>query len=75
MCSGGMMGMGLGILVWFVVGLALIVLAVLGSIWLVRNMSHSARRSTPLDELERRYASGELDHEEFMRRREDLSTR
>lgn len=79
-CCGGMMGgMGWWMALWGLLGLALLILAVVGAVWLVRNMSGSKRSSGPgpgesaADALERRYARGEIDREEFVRAREDLS--
>lgn len=73
--------MGLWALLWTLVGLAILVLAVVGTVWLVRSMGGSHRSTgsgpggSPIDDLERRYARGEIDREEFLRAREDLSRR
>jgi putative membrane protein len=78
-CCGMMGGMGIGMLAWGLFLLALFVLAVLGIVWLLRTMSGTrntsaqSRQDSPLTELERRYACGEIDREEFLRRREDLA--
>ena len=58
--------------VWGVLALALVVLAVTATVWLVRQLS---RDSTHRDVLERRYAAGEIDREEFLQRRADLARR
>lgn len=84
--GGGMMGMmGGWMLLWALVGLALLVVAVLAAVWLVkhRDPARSAAASDALgrrDEapsaqelLRRRYAAGEIDHEEFQRVQRDLS--
>jgi putative membrane protein len=78
-CCGMMGGMGIGMLAWGLFLLALFVLAVVGIVWLLRTMSQARQSSTqnreesPLTELERRYARGEIDREEFLQRRENLS--
>lgn len=72
---GNMMGMGAWMVLWLLVGLALLGLAVAGIVWLVRRAgsgsgaSHSTwQRESPEDVLRRRYAAGEIDEEEFARR-------
>lgn len=78
-CCGMMGGMGIGMAAWGLFILALFVLAVVGIVWLLRTMGGARKASpqsheeSPLTELERRYARGEIDREEFLRRREDLS--
>jgi putative membrane protein len=59
---------------WGLLALALLVLAVVATVWLVKHLNGgggSDNRST----LERRYAAGEIDREEFLQRREDLAGR
>jgi putative membrane protein len=67
-------------MVWMVVagfvGVALVALTTVGAVWLVR---HSRPRPTsvpgqesPEEILRRRYAAGELDEDEFLRRRSGL---
>ena len=71
-----MMGMmGGWMLLWALVGLALLVVAVLGSIWLVKNRSsaHPGPVPDPGEVLRRRYAAGEIDREEYLRMQRDLS--
>lgn len=76
MMEGGMMGMmGGWMLLWTLVGIALLVVAVLAAIRLVRHRtptrpdaSHSAQEL-----LHRRYAAGEIDREEYLRMQRDLS--
>ena len=71
-----MMGMTGGWMVlWALVGLGLVVVAVLGSIWLVTNRSPAHPGSAPDAEevLRRRYAAGEIDREEYLRMQRDLS--
>ncbi|MBA2530572.1 MAG: SHOCT domain-containing protein [Nocardioidaceae bacterium] len=72
---GGMGGMMLWMLVWGLVGLALLALTVVGIVWLVRRGNGTNRLSPPEspDEiLSRRYAAGELDEDEYLRRRAGL---
>ncbi len=87
MMGGGMsqmMGMGMGsgmgmwMILWWLIGLAVLVLAVLGIIWLVRKQGGSAaaqpsRQGAAEEVLRRRYATGELDEEEYLRRLAVLS--
>ena len=70
MMSGWMSGW---IALWAVLALALIVLAVVATLWLVRNLSGGS--SSQHDVLERRYAAGEISREEFLQRRDDLTRR
>lgn len=67
----GMAGMGIWMLIWGLLGLALIALVVVGVVWLVRSMS-SSRPNAAEQELRRRYAAGQIDAEEFRRREEEL---
>lgn len=78
MMGGGVMGaMGLWMALWVLLGLAVLVLAVLGIIWLVHRTGDSANgaaaRGTADELLRRRYATGEIDEEEYRRRRDGLS--
>lgn len=72
----GMAGMGLWMMLWGLIGLAVLVLAVLGIVWLVRNPTIARRddeRSDPAEqELRRRYAAGQIDREEYQQRLTDL---
>ena len=58
---------------WAVLALALTVLAVVATVWLVRHLTAGNRTSH--DVLEQRYAAGEISREEFLQRRDDLSRR
>jgi putative membrane protein len=60
---------------WGLLALALIVLAVVAAVWLVKHLSSSGSGSDDQRLLERRYAAGDIDREEFLQRREDLSGR
>lgn len=67
----GMAGMGWWMLLWSLIGLAVLAAAVVGVVWLVRSVSGS--RPEPAEqELRRRYAAGEIDADEFRRRQAEL---
>lgn len=72
---GGMMcGMGAMAWLWVLFGVAVLALAAAGLIWLVRRLTGptppaTASGSTALDELDRRYARGEIDREDYLERR------
>lgn len=65
-------------LVWAVLGIALIVLVILGAVWLARRLGRDQRGqrlptdSRALEELELRYARGEVERETFLKMREDI---
>jgi putative membrane protein len=59
---------------WALLAVALLVLAVVGTVWLVKSLTAdkaSGRRSWE-EELQRRYAAGEIDREDYLRRKQDL---
>lgn len=65
---GGMMAW---MVIWGLVGIALLVLAVVGVVRLLRGPGvdrRGAERESPEEVLRRRYASGELDEDEYLRR-------
>ncbi|HEV8699232.1 MAG TPA: hypothetical protein VGQ89_16175 [Candidatus Limnocylindrales bacterium] len=70
--------MWVGMLIWAVLGIALIVLAVVGLVWLVRQVGRDGRGRrrladrTAIEELELRYARGEVDRDTYRAIREDL---
>jgi putative membrane protein len=70
----GMGGMMLMMVLWVVVGLAVLALAVVGTVWLVRRTApaEGRRPESPEETLKRRYAAGEIDEDEFQRRRTGL---
>lgn len=77
----GMDGMGGGMmliwmLIWGLVGLAIFALAVAGSVWLVRHSGGlrqpEGTEESPEEIVRRRYAAGELDEDEYHRRRAGL---
>lgn len=73
MMDGGMSGaMWVGMLLWALLLLALIALAVAGTIRLLRSGS-GTRQPSARDELDLRYARGELDGDEYFERRAHLS--
>jgi putative membrane protein len=76
---------GVFMLVWLVFGLLLIALLVAGIVWLVRSIAadDSSRSASPgsgwgstpgsaREELDRRYARGEITREEYRQIRDDL---
>jgi putative membrane protein len=76
---GAMSGfMWVAMLIWAVLGIALVVLVIAGIVWLVRQAGRDGqgrRRladNRPIEELELRYARGEVDRETFLAIREDL---
>jgi putative membrane protein len=81
MMDGGMMG-GWFMVLWTLLILAVIALAVAGVVWLVRNMDRSRGdgrggagvRSAAREELDRRFAAGELSRDEYLERRRDLDS-
>lgn len=80
-----MTGMGLGVLAWLLIGLMLLALAVAAGVWLARSLRspaparqddhNNARQPTPREVLDRRYAAGEIDEEDYRRRQADLPAR
>ena len=80
MGMGGMWGMGLGMLIWTALLIALIAVAVVLVVKAVRRPDQPAHRGSSgrredwsaEDEVRMRYARGELDTDEFRRRLQDL---
>ena len=78
--DGGMMGWGYGALgisnmILWIVLVGLVVAAV---VWLVRSLpldtyQSYGRRSPGLDALEERYARGEIDRDEYLQKKQDIS--
>lgn len=69
------MGMYMGMMVlWVLVGLAVLALIVAGVVWLAGRSAPEASHPPESAEeiLKRRYAAGEIDDEEFQRRRAGL---
>lgn len=80
MMNGGMGGMMVFLMVfWLVFGLVLLALAIAALVWLIRALRRQsetdwARSSlSPEDELNRRYASGELSREQYLQSKADLT--
>lgn len=78
MTDWNMMGgfMWAGMLISAILGLALIVLVVVGIVWVVRQLGQDGSRRKPersaIAELELRYARGEVDRETYVAIRRDL---
>jgi len=82
---GGMMtGMGLWMILWAVVGVVIVALAVAGAVWAARELGQRSRAGReraelpgdgPQEILRRRYAAGEIDEDEYLRRLSGLSQR
>lgn len=72
MMSGWMTGW---MALWGLLALALVVLAVVATIWLVKHLTSSSSSNEHAGTLERRYAAGEIDRDEFLPRREELTRR
>ena len=70
----GMDGMMMWMLLWAVAALAVLALAAAGVVWLVRRSGPEGgyRPESPEEILKRRNASGEIDEDEFLRRRADM---
>jgi putative membrane protein len=80
MMDWGAMGgfMWVAMLIWTVLGIALVVLVIVGVVWLVRQLGRDGQgrrrpaTRTAIEDLELRYARGEVDRETFLAIREDL---
>jgi putative membrane protein len=79
-----MTGMDLWLILWVVVGVAIVVLAAAGTVWVARELgwrsrAHRERAEVPEDApraiLRRRYAAGDIDEDEYLRRLSGLSQR
>jgi putative membrane protein len=71
---GGWGGGAFNMIIWPLVLVALII----GVIWFVRSPSYGgggrlSRRSSGLDILEERYARGEINREEFLQKKQEIS--
>lgn len=78
MWGDGMYGYGMG-WGWFgpILMIAFWVLVILGIVYLVKALAGrgaSSKEDTPLDILKKRYARGEIDAEEFAKRKRDLES-
>ena len=67
-------GMGFGFIFWLVI----LVLVIAGVLWFVRSQTSTSQRSgeqrsTALGLLEERYARGEIDRDEYLQKKRDLS--
>lgn len=77
MCGGWGSGMGVWMVLWMVlwglIWVAVLVLLVLSIVWLARGTRSTELPAYDAEEtLRRRYAAGEIDAEEYRRRRETL---
>ena len=72
----GMGGMMMWMVLWGLVGLALIGLSIAGVVWVIRRGDGDRQRGRSVESaegiLKRRYAAGEIDEDEFLRRRAGL---
>jgi len=70
--------MWVAMLIWMVLGIALFFLVIVGVVWLVRQLGRDGQgrrrpaARTAIEDLELRYAHGEVDRETFLAIREDL---
>jgi putative membrane protein len=68
--------MGVAGVVWLLVGIAVVVLIVVAAIWLAsrlrRDVATGGRTSNAIDELDHRYARGELDRDCYLQMRKDI---
>ena len=75
---GGWGGYGFG-LVHMVVWIVILVAIIAGIVWLVRSLAAPGghhlppRRSSGLDVLEERYAKGEINREEYLQKKRDIT--
>jgi len=75
--DGGMMGGGTAFMwFWAVFAILLLALLIVGIVWLVRALAGpGSSTGTARQELDLRYARGELTREEYLQRRADLEGR
>jgi putative membrane protein len=72
----GMMGGGAFMWLWAIFAVLVLALLVVGVVWLVRTLAGpSSGTSAAQQELDQRYARGELTREEYLQRRADLEGR
>ncbi len=72
-----MAGMALYLLLWGLLAVAVLALAVVATVWLVRSMRGHGDGSAPSaarQRLDERCAMGDLPREEYLQRRQDLTT-
>ncbi|GAA3137524.1 hypothetical protein GCM10010530_67120 [Kribbella aluminosa] len=66
---------GASVLLWALVAVAILVLAAATTIWLVRRPTTAEREprtESPEEVLRRRYAEGEIDEDEYLKRQAGL---
>ncbi len=64
--------MGGWMLLWTLIGFAVLVLVIVGTIWLVRNMDRGRLAENARQELDLRFARGQMTAEEYDQSRERL---
>lgn len=74
MMGGGMTAVALYLLLWGLLAIALLVLAVVATMWLLRSMRNTAGKTSALERLDEGYATGELSREDYLQRRQDLTS-
>lgn len=74
MHGGGMMMGGPMMVVSVLIMVVVVVAVIAGAVWLVRALplQRAGPRREALDELELRYARGEIERDEYLQRRHDL---
>lgn len=72
MDGGMMMGGGVMMLMMALLVLGFLVLMIAAIVWLVRQGTGTGGSSSAREELDRRYAAGEVDRDEYLQRRRDL---
>lgn len=77
---GGMMDCGGWMTLGWLLGIALLLLAVVGIIWITRHLLAGRARGTDersqaLEQLDLRYARGDIDRETYIAMRDDLQPR
>ncbi len=73
MMGGGMTAVALYLLLWGLLAIALLVLTVVATMWLLRSMRSTTDRTSALERLDEAYAKGELSREDYLQRRQDLT--
>jgi putative membrane protein len=68
--------MGVAGVIWLLVGITVVVLFVVAAVWLAsrlrRDVATGDRTSNAIDELDHRYARGELDRDTYLQMRGDI---
>lgn len=72
MHAGMWAGMWAWMLLWALVGVAILALAIVATVWLVRNMRSGGKPDEARRELDLRFARGDLSGEQYQDQRERL---